>query len=73
MSSIYRVVTKIALFLLISCVLMLFMVAPMTAEWYITLFSVVINCICLACAIILQRRSIKKENDSSGSDSENKK
>ena len=57
----WGLVMKMALFLMISCLLVLFMVTPFTAEWYILVVSVLLNTSVVVFIRMAIKRNISKE------------
>ena len=54
----WSMVMKMALFLMIACLLVFFMVTPFTAEWYILILSILLN----TTVFIFIRVAIKRKN-----------
>ena len=55
------ILTKLALFLFIASLIMIFIVTPFSAEFYITIISMVLMLIVVVVSIIKTRRDIKKD------------
>mgnify|MGYP003390796295 CR=1 FL=1 len=61
-------VMKMALFLMIACLLVFFMITPFTAEWYIMIISVLLN----ATVFLFIRIVIKKKQHNEKASKEEK-
>lgn len=61
-------VMKMALFLMIACLLVFFMTTPFTAEWYIMIISVLLN----ATVFLFIRIVIKKKQNNEKASKEEK-
>ena len=57
----WSIVMKMALFLMIACMLVFFMVTPFTAEWYILILSILLNTSVFVFIRIAIKRKIAKE------------
>ena len=55
------ILTKLALFLFIASLIMIFIVTPFSAEFYITIISMVLMLVVIVVSIIKTRREIKKD------------
>lgn len=55
------ILTKLALFLFIASLIMIFIVTPFSAEFYVTIISMVLMLVVIVVSIIKTRREIKKD------------
>lgn len=53
------ILTKLALFLFIACLIMVFIVEPFSAEFYILIISLVLMLVIIVVSIIKARKEIK--------------
>ena len=57
------ILTKLAMFLFIACAIMLFIVKPLTAEFYILIIAMALMLIVIVVSIIKIRKNIKDEDN----------
>ena len=68
----WGLVMKMALFLMIACLLVLVMVTPFTAEWYILVLSILLNASVVVFIRTVMKRKINKEQITKEEKYENK-